>query len=98
MTPMFTGLIPLGVAVLGTAAHVWRFIVTRTIPLAVLWLIVPFLAAGVAFLLAPPSLMVTGLAGAAVLFALLTVAAPVAVPALTERSRTSSRSGQDRTR
>lgn len=89
MSPFLIGVLALGVAVLGVVAHAVRFAQTRTFSFAATWVVVPFLAAMVAFLMTPPTLLTVGLGSATVGLALVSLAASVVVPALVgdERER-----------
>lgn len=86
MNPITMGAIALGVAVLGLVVHTLRFLRTRDVSFATLWLIVPLAGAVIAFLVTPPSLLTVSLGGAALALAFLTLLAPIVVPVLLEGS------------
>lgn len=84
MTPILFGIVALGVAVLGLLIHAWRFVATRSVSFGALWVMAPLVGAVVAFLLAPQSLLTISLGGTSLALALVTLAATLVVPALTD--------------
>jgi hypothetical protein len=88
MDPVILGIGALGVGVLGLLAHVWRIIATRNASFAMLWLLLPFGGALVAFMTATPDLMNISLGGASLVLIVVTLLTPLVVPALLDERET----------
>lgn len=82
---MWTGIVALSVGALGALAYSWRFRSNGTVPLTAVWLTAPLLGAVIAFLLGPPNLVMLGLAGLALVMAVLAVIAPLVAAAIRGR-------------
>jgi hypothetical protein len=95
MSPILIGIVALGVAVLGLIVHTWRFVATRSISYGALWIMAPLVGAVVAFLVAPQNLLTISLGGASLALALVTLAATLVVPALTDERAAAAESRRE---